>query len=186
MNRLMMFLVISTEAVFFLSLIVAFVYYSLTSGFNPQATQQLSLMTTGAFSVLLLASSFTFWRAEVSYQRGQVGGLKGWLLATIALGGIFLAGQGWEYWHLFVRDFTLSKGIFSTSFYTLTGFHVLHLLIGLIMLGVVFWLAVLGDFDHPNSSLIPTVGIYWHFVDAVWVLVFTVVYLFPHILYKPS
>ena len=182
----MMFLVIATEAVFFLSLIVAFVYYSLTSGFNPQATQQLSLPTTGAFSVLLLFSSFTFWRAEVNYRQGHVSRLKGWLLATIGLGGSFLVGQGLEYWHLFIENFTISKGIFSTSFYTLTGFPVLHLLVGLILLGVIFWLAVLGDFDRPGSSVIPTAGIYWHFVDAVWVLVFTVVYLFPHILYKAS
>lgn len=180
-SSLMMKLIVGSEAVFFLSLIMAFVYFTYTPGLNPQATQSLNLTTTGLFTALLLLSSFTFWRAEVSFRQGKSTQLKGWLLATLVLGMIFLAGQGFEYGHLFREQITISKGTFSTSFFTLTGFHGLHVLVGLIILGIVLYLAVLGDFDSPRSSVINSVGIYWHFVDIVWIVVFVLVYVLPHV-----
>ncbi|MBF9254046.1 heme-copper oxidase subunit III [Pontibacter sp. 172403-2] len=181
-NRLMMFLVIGTEAIFFLSLIFAFVYFAFEPGYDNHTWQLLNIKSTGIFSVLLFASSFTFWRAEKSYKKGEVKRLKRWLFATIGLGTVFLFGQGREYWSLLHEDLTISKNNFGTSFYTLTGFHGLHVFIGLVILAIVLKLAAAGDFDEPDSSVINTVGIYWHFVDVVWLVVFTVVYVLPGVL----
>ncbi|WP_020601449.1 cytochrome c oxidase subunit 3 [Spirosoma spitsbergense] len=180
-SKLMMKLVVGSEAIFFLALMMGFVYFAYFPGFDPKSLALLDLTKTGAFTVLLLASSFTFWRAEISHRNGQIGSLKGWLAATVGLGVIFLFGQGMEYNHLLVNQLVVSKGTFATGFFTLTGFHGLHVFIGLIMLAVVLYLTFLGDFDRPQSSVISAVGIYWHFVDIVWVIVFTLVYILPHV-----
>ncbi|WP_338875120.1 heme-copper oxidase subunit III [Spirosoma sp. SC4-14] len=177
--KIMMKLVVGTEAIFFLSLMMGFVYFAYYPGFRPQSVEQLELPATAAFTALLLLSSFTFWRAEVNFKQGRPNGLKGWLLATLVLGTVFLVGQIREYSHLLSSQLTISKGTFATGFFTLTGFHGLHVLVGLIILSVVLYLAWLGDFDKPQSSVISTVGIYWHFVDVVWVVVFTLVYVLP-------
>ena len=108
------------------------------------------------------------------------GSMLGWLALTILLGGIFLGGQGAEYWKLFHTGVDLSTNMFSTSFFTLTGFHGLHVLIGLIALLIFLWLAwegdsVFGRFDSAFKS----VGYYWHFVDVVWVFVLLTVYILP-------
>ena len=180
-SKLMMRLIVGSEAVFFLSLMMGFVYFAYYPGFNPNSVAMLDLTKTGVFTALLLSSSFTFWRAEVSHRNGHPGYLKLWLSATVLLGSIFLVGQGIEYNHLLSNNLLISKGTFATGFFTLTGFHGLHVLIGLIILSVVLYLAFLGDFNGSPSKVISAVGIYWHFVDIVWVVVFTLVYILPHV-----
>ncbi|MGN6697624.1 MAG: cytochrome c oxidase subunit 3, partial [Thermomicrobiales bacterium] len=100
-----------------------------------------------------------------------------WLLVTIALGAIFIAGQAYEYHHLIDEGVTISSGLFGTTFFTLTGFHGLHVIIGLVALSILAALTFAGDFDEGNEMPLTTAGLYWHFVDAVWVVVFSVVYL---------
>ena len=178
-NKTMMKLVVGTEAMFFVSLIVAFVYMAYNAGFEPHEVNQLDITTTGIFTVILISSSFTLLLAERKYKHGKLQGLKAWLLITILLGAIFLFGQGKEYWRLIQANITLSGSVFGTSFYALTGFHGLHVFIGLIILSIVLLLAYLGDFNNRSSSVISTVAIYWHFVDIVWIFVFTVVYVLP-------
>ncbi len=175
-------LIVGSEAIFFLALLMAFVYFTYVPALNPRVASTLDLTTTGLFTVLLLSSSVTFWRAEVSFRRGHTTQLRLWLIATVVLGAVFLVGQGIEYSGLLSRQLTISKGTFTTSFFTLTGFHGLHVLIGLIVLSIVLYLAFLGDLDDPDSALLPSVGIYWHFVDIVWAVVFVVVYVLPHFL----
>ncbi len=178
-NKTMMKLVVGTEAMFFISLIMAFVYMAYNSGFEPYQVKALDIKTTGIFTLFLFASSFTFWRAEKNYRKGNINNLKTWLIATIILGGIFLFGQGKEYWRLVQDNITLNGSVFGTSFYTLTGFHGFHVFVGLIILLIILIMSFLGDFDKENSSVVSTVGIYWHFVDVVWIFVFTVVYVLP-------
>ncbi|HVV55004.1 MAG TPA: heme-copper oxidase subunit III [Mucilaginibacter sp.] len=180
-NKLMMKLVVGTEAMFFLALIMAFVYFSSAAGFKHQQTHVLDIKATGVFSLLLFSSSFTFWRAESNYKKGRVGRLKFWLVVTILLGLVFLLGQANEYHKLFDEHINLASSIFGTSFFTLTGFHGLHVIIGLIILLIVTRLAFSGDYDMGGSNVISTVGIYWHFVDIVWVFVFSIVYVIPHL-----
>ena len=100
-----------------------------------------------------------------------------WLGLTISLGAIFLIGQGAEYYNLIHRDISISSNLFGTTFFTLTGFHGLHVLTGLLLLTVMLALALFGRKDEPRESALGAIGYYWHFVDAVWVVIFTVVYL---------
>lgn len=179
-NKSMIKLIVGTEAMFFLALIMAFVYFSFSPEFRSHQLLSLDIRSTGVFSILLFSSSFTFWRAEVCYRKGNLKQLKGWLLLTIVLGGIFLFGQGREYLSLLNNHVTLSSSIFGTSFFTLTGFHGLHVFAGLIVISIISCLAFLGDYDKPGSSVIGAVGIYWHFVDIVWLFVFLIVYVVPH------
>lgn len=182
MNKLMMKLTIGSEAIFFLSLIVAYLYFWRSGNFQKEVTEHLSIKSTGLFTAVLLFSSFSFWRADKSHSKENTSATKLWLLVTILLGGIFLAGQGHEYYKLAQENVLISKSEFGSSFYTLTGFHGLHVLIGLIVLIIVLALTMQGYLMKKNSSVIKTVGIYWHFVDAVWVCVFTTIYVLPYIL----
>lgn len=178
----MMKLLIGTEAIFFLSLIFAYIYFYVRPGYDRHYMHLLDIKSTGIFSVLLFSSSFTFWRAEHNFNRGRSGRLKIWLLLTILLGAVFLFGQGKEYWRLIHEQLTISKNVFGTSFFTLTGFHGLHVFIGLILLSILLLMAFWGDFNQPGSSAVSTVGLYWHFVDVVWLTVFSLVYVLPQLI----
>lgn len=175
-------LTIGSEAVFFLSLIVAYLYFWRSGNFQREVAEHLHIKTTGLFTVLLLSSSFTFWRAEKNCQQQDSKGVKSWLVATILLGMIFLAGQGYEYYNLIKEQVLVSKSEFGSSFYTLTGFHGLHVLIGLILLIVALLLTMKNYLIKNNTSVISTIGIYWHFVDVVWLFVFTTIYVLPYLL----
>jgi len=180
-NKTMMKLVVGTESIFFLSLIMSFVYLSYVSGFEPGEQHSLNIRSTGLFTLLLVSSSGTLWLAERSYNRQNIKYLKLWLIATVLLGGLFLVGQASEYLRLIhEQQITISGSLFGTSFYTLTGFHALHVIIGLILLTILFVMTLLGDFEKSGSTVISTAGIYWHFVDIVWIIVFVVVYVFPN------
>jgi cytochrome c oxidase subunit I len=170
---------IFSEVGFFGALILAYLYFYA----HPQAgpgPKGLDVPRTLIFSVCLFASSFTFWRSEVALTKQRRGSMLGWLGLTIALGGVFLVGQVNEYWKLFQTGVDLSTNMFSTTFFTLTGFHGLHVLIGLIVLLIFLWLAWEGDFasSRPGSAF-KAAGYYWHFVDVVWVFVLLTVYILP-------
>ncbi len=175
-NRLAMILFVISEGVFFVFLIIAYAFFHTSEKFGPNAANSLDPLTTGAFTVALLASSFTMWRAEKSHAREQWGTFRKWLAATIALGAIFMFGQGREYLNLYRANVTVSRNTFGSSFFTLTGFHGLHVILGLIALSILFGLAFLRA-DKPGRSAVRTIALYWHFVDWVWVVIFSVVYL---------
>jgi cytochrome c oxidase subunit 1/cytochrome c oxidase subunit I+III len=169
---------IFSEAGFFGILILSYLYFYA----HPQAgpgPQELDLKRTLIFSVCLFASSFTFWRSEIALREKRRGSMLGWLGLTLVLGGIFLTGQGLEYWKLFQNGVEVSTNLFATSFFTLTGFHGLHVLIGLIALLIFLWLAWQGDFASGRGSAFEAAGYYWHFVDVVWVFVLFTVYILP-------
>lgn len=176
----MMWLVVGSEAIFFISLIMSYVYFWQTGNDGVAVKSLLDIKSTAVFTFLLISSSFTFWLAERFYKKGESKKIKTWLLATIVLGAVFLIGQGREYYRLLQNHLTLSSGLFGTTFYTLTGFHGLHVLLGLVMLIILFILTLQGFFER-RSSVLSTIGIYWHFVDVVWIAVFTVVYVVPYI-----
>ena len=179
MNRykLAMVLFILSEGTFFAFLILAYVYFrSITHSAHIAATV-LDPMQTGIFSVCLFASSGTMELGIKSMRRKNFAGLRFWLLATIVLGAVFLVGQGREYLHLYSQNITISRNIFGTSFFTLTGFHGLHVLLGLIMLAIMLGLAMSKRFVTRHGDALEVASYYWHFVDLVWVVIFTVVYL---------
>jgi heme/copper-type cytochrome/quinol oxidase subunit 3 len=174
-NKVAMLLLIATEATFFLTLILGYTYYSV---FSPTGGSHgaLDVPKTAVFTVCLLSSSGTLWLAERALAKGSLGGFRAWLWATIALGAVFIMGQGREYWHLFETGVTINSSLFATAFFTLTGFHGLHVCVGLIGLLILLRLAKLGEFRHSDKA-VKNIGLYWHFVDAVWIAVFSVVYL---------
>lgn len=180
MNKTMIKMLVFTEVFFFLSLIMSYVYmvyYGPTR--NGNELHALHVSTTGIFTFILISSSFTFYIAERHYLKGNLRQLKIWLAITIILGIVFLIGQGSEYYRLINEQITLGASVFGSSFFTLTGFHGFHVFVGLILISVLLMMTVLGDFNDQRSSVIQTVGIYWHFVDIVWIVVFIVIYVLP-------
>ena len=175
-NRFAMLLFLLSETAFFAFLIIAYVYFHNAVQAGPDAANSLHPAKSGMYTVFLLASSFTAWHAERCYRRSRNRAFLNWLLATILLGVIFLVGQGREYIQLYRANVTVSRNIFGTAFFTLTGFHGLHVLLGLIALAILFGLA-LSDSRGRQSSAVRTIATYWHFVDWIWVVIFSVVYL---------
>jgi cytochrome c oxidase subunit I len=177
-NKTGMLTFILSEAGFFMTLVLAYLYFYAHPQPGP-TPRELDVPRTLVFSVCLFASSFTFWRSEIAMSRRQRGSMLGWLALTILLGGIFLVGQGTEYWKLFQTGVDVSTNLFATTFFTLTGFHGLHVLLGLVALLIFLWLAWRGDFASGRESAFESAGYYWHFVDVVWVFVLLTVYILP-------
>jgi cytochrome c oxidase subunit I len=168
-----------SEVGFFGTLILAYLYFYAHPQPGP-GPKELDVPRTLIFSVCLFSSSFTFWRSEVALHKQKRGPTLGWLALTIVLGAVFLGGQANEYWKLFQSGVDLSTNMFSTTFFTLTGFHGLHVLMGLIALLIFLWMAWEGDSVSPKfDSGFKCVGYYWHFVDVVWVFVLLTVYILP-------
>jgi len=168
-----------SEVGFFGVLILAYLYFYAHPHPGP-GPKELDVWRTLVFSVCLFASSFTFWRSEVALHKQRRGSMLGWLALTIVLGAIFLGGQTNEYWNLFQSGVDLSTNMFSTTFFTLTGFHGVHVLIGLITLLIFLWLAWEGDSVSAKfDAAFKCVGYYWHFVDVVWVFVLFTIYILP-------
>lgn len=176
-NRLGMVCFIASEATFFIFLILAYVYYHIVANNDPSAANVLDPVKTGIYSLFLLSSSVTIWLAGRSLARRNRTGLILGLVGTVVLGGIFLFGQGQEYLHLLNDNVTVSRNLFGTTFFTLTGFHGLHVFAGLVAITILTILALLGDFQGPHSSAIEAISLYWHFVDVVWVVIFSIVYI---------
>jgi heme/copper-type cytochrome/quinol oxidase subunit 3 len=180
-TKLSMLLFLASEAAFFGVLIMSYLYYYPSYAAGPNAGTALDPLLTSVFTAALLASSFTFWRAQRSLDQGRQGGLRIWLLATIALGALFLGGQLWEYSQLLRENITISNSLFGTTFYTLTGVHGLHVLSGLLVLLILLGLALAGQLTPRRSIAVAAVELYWHFVDVVWIAIFAIVYVWPHL-----
>jgi len=167
---------IFSEATFFGALIVAFLEYRTRSpGPGPH---ELDVPRTFIFSLFLFASSGTVYLAERQLARDNRRGFSIWWMASIVLGAIFLIGQLTEYARLYADGITIGSNLFTSAFFTLTGFHGLHVFIGLVALAVIGGLAAAGDFVGGRRRVaVDVVSIYWHFVDGVWVIIFSLVYL---------
>ncbi len=176
-NRFAMILFLISEGAFFAFLIIAYVYFHGAVISGPYAANSLQPLTTGIYTVFLLASSFTMWSAEKCHRSNRMRAFAYWLTATIGLGAVFMFGQAREYMRLYRQNVTVSRNIFGTSFFTLTGFHGLHVVLGLIALSVLLAVSTAGGFKASDGSAIRTIALYWHFVDWVWVIIFSVVYL---------
>ncbi len=169
-------LFIASEAIFFALLMAAYVYYTGSSPHGPNAHQVLDPVKTGFFTACLLSSSITVWLAERAL-RLEKRGLPFWLAVTIVLGIVFLYGEVKEYLKLLHENVTVSRDLFGSTYYTLTGFHALHVICGLSLLGVALSFALRGKRGPKQRVAIECISYYWHFVDAVWVGVFSIVYL---------
>ena len=175
-TRLAMFLFIASEGVFFLLLVLAYVTYHHRHGNGPTAASSLDVARTAVFSVFLFASSGTMGLAVKGHRDGARGLLAAGLALSFLLGLTFLGGQGWEYAQLLHEDVTISRDLFGTTFFTLTGFHGLHVALGLVMIATLLGLNARRP-EGLRAGAMEAVSMYWHFVDAVWVVIFGVVYL---------
>jgi cytochrome c oxidase subunit 3 len=176
-----MLLFMASEAIFFVFLLVAFINFhpnSANSG-HDEMTSALDLHRTVAFTILLLLSSATAWRAQMSAERKQPRSFQAWLGITLVLGSVFIYGQATEFLRLFEKEITISRNPFSTSFFTVTGFHSIHVLAGLLLLlTLLIWsLIQTRRGRHLPQAGVNSIALYWHFVDIVWVAVFSIVYV---------
>ncbi len=169
-------LFILSEATFFALLLLAYVFLH-GAGAGPRAAGTLDPVRTGGFTVVLVASSATFWLAERRLRAGGRRAFAGLVALTVALGIAFLAGQAGEWRHLLAAGVAPRSDPFATSFFTLTGFHGLHVAVGIVLLAVAAGLGGRGAPTERGAAVVASAGLYWHFVDAVWVVIFSVVYL---------
>jgi cytochrome c oxidase subunit III len=178
---------ITSEALIFANLIASYLYLEIRDIGTPYAFRlpskdYLDFVFPLINTFILLASSIPVRIAGAGIARGNRRNLVLGLLGTIVLGSIFLGGQIYEYTNLVAANFTIHYGAFGSAFYTLTGFHGLHVTIGVLFLFIVFIRALLGDFTAKDHFAVQAAEMYWHFVDFVWVVVISTVYLLPLLL----
>jgi cytochrome c oxidase subunit III len=170
-----MFSLIIGECAIFTIFVVAYIFYigRSVSGPTPKILDVPVLMT-----VCLLSSSITIFVAEHAIEHGRMKLFTAFWALTMLLGIIFLGGTALEWRHLiYIDHLTISTNLFGTTFYSLVGLHATHVVVGLMMLGIVLVFALFGRIKQSHAERIKVLALYWHFVDAVWVVVFTVVYI---------
>jgi cytochrome c oxidase subunit III len=171
-----MFALIVAESAIFVIFVVAYLFYlgkSLT-GPTPKEVLEAPIF----YSICLLSSSITIHLAVKALRVGNVGSFRAWWFGTIVLGATFLYGTAHEWHRLIYKDgLTISTNLFGTTYYSLVGLHGFHVIVGLICLATVMVFALLGDVQQAHTYRVDVLSLYWHFVDVVWVVVFTVVYI---------
>jgi len=167
---------ILTESALFTIFVTAYLFYIGKSATGPYPNQVLDLPILA--TICLLSSSLTVVLAERAFRRGNTRGFQLWWLVTILLAVQFLGSTALEWQRLIFKDhLTISTNLFGTTFYSLVGLHATHVIVGLILLVLVLILSLRGQVQGAHSEHIEMLSWYWHFVDAIWVVVFTVVYI---------
>ena len=176
-RKLLMWAFLGSDCLFFGSLIATYLLYRGKGLVGPHPADVFNIPYTSVSAFVLLMSSLTMVLALAAIQRGDQRGLKIWLLATALLGSVFLGGQYFEFTTFIHEGLTLQSNLFGSTFFTLTGFHGLHVTVGVIIL-MSFYVMALRNRVTPEQHLnIELAGLYWHFVDIVWIVIFTVVYV---------
>jgi len=170
-------LFLATEVMFFTGLIGTYLVLRIGTATWPNPEQRLAVGITAANTFLLITSSWTMVKGLHAIQKGDAKALVRWLGCTILGGATFVSVQVFEYLELIHHGALPKVDIFWSTFYTMTGFHGLHVVVGVIWLIAVWISAVRGKFTAQNYVRVELAGLYWHFVDLVWVLLFTIVYL---------
>jgi cytochrome c oxidase subunit 3/cytochrome o ubiquinol oxidase subunit 3 len=171
-----MFGLIATEAAIFTIFVVAYLFYVGKSLTGPMPRDVLSVPIF--YTICLLSSSLTIHLAVKALRRGNVRVFGDWWLVTIALGAAFIYGTATEWNSLIYHDgLTISTNLFGTTYYSLVGLHGFHVVVGLLALSMVMVFTLLGNVRSEHAERVDVLSLYWHFVDAVWVVVFTVVYV---------
>ncbi len=176
-HRLFGFIVfLISESMLFVGLFLAYLTFRLVAtAWPPAGTPELETVLPGINTIILVSSSFVVHQADVAVKKNDVSGLRLWFLATMGMGAVFLAGQLYEYNHL---EFGLTSNLFGSTFYILTGFHGLHVLAGLILMGIVLWRSrTPGHYSDHKHFGVEAAEVYWHFVDGVWVILFLLLYI---------
>ena len=179
---------LASDCMFFGSLIAMYMIYRgeaerlflAGQGVGPLPHEILDIPYTSISAFVLLMSSLTMVLALASIQKGNVRGLRIWLAATALLGSVFLGGQFFEFTAFKHEGLGLTTNIFGSSFFTLTGFHGAHVTIGVLWLVTILIVSLRGGVRKDQALNVEIAGLYWHFVDIVWIVIFTLVYLVPY------
>ena len=171
-----MLCLIAAESAIFIIFVVAYLFYLGKSlvGPTPKDVLDVPIFAT----ICLLSSSLTIHLAVKALRNGKVRAFGLWWFVTMALGLIFLVETGREWYHLiFEKGLTISTNLFGTTFYSLVGLHAFHVTVGLVLIAAAMVLTLLGKIKPEHSERADVFSLYWHFVDVVWIVVFTVVYI---------
>ena len=180
-GKLAMWIFLVTDAMSFSGFLLAYAVLRSTQNW-PNPADHLGINLSGFATFILVCSSVSMVLSIDACKHKNRQGMLNWLLATIAGGVIFLGIQVYEYTHLVHQGMTLSSfphgtNLFASTFYIVTGFHGLHVLTGVIYLICEYFMAKRGDYDNGDYNRLEILGLFWHFVDLVWILVFTFIYL---------
>ena len=177
--KLAMWAFLGSECLFFGSFISTYLLYRNRTQGGPTPAEIYDIPFTSVSSFVLLMSSLTMVLALAAIQRGDHKGLRAWLLATAFLGMSFIGGQIYEFTTFYEEGLALSESPFGSAFFVLTGFHGAHVTVGILMLLALYGMSVAGRIPQSESRKVEFIGLYWHFVDIVWIVIFTVIYLIP-------
>jgi heme/copper-type cytochrome/quinol oxidase subunit 3 len=180
-RKLLMWAFLGSDCLLFGSLISTYMVYRGKSVTEPRFPKQVfNIPYTSVSAFVLLMSSLAMVLALAAIQRGDVRRMRIWLVATAFLGMVFLGGQFYEFTTFAtIKHLTLQGNVFGTTFYVLTGFHGTHVTVGVIWLLSLVVGSFQGRIKKENSLDVEIAGLYWHFVDIVWIIIFTLVYLVP-------
>lgn len=178
-NKLAMWLFLGSECLLFGGLISTYMLYRGRRGNDPGPSQIFDIPLTSLSSFILLMSSLTMVLAVNSAKRKDDANTKLWLTVTALLGALFVGGQVYEFTAFYQEGLGFTTSLFASSFFTLTGFHGVHVTLGVIMLLSLVGIIGRGRISGDKAEVVEMVGLYWHFVDVVWVVIFTLVYLIP-------
>jgi cytochrome c oxidase subunit 3 len=172
-----MLLFIASEVMFFGGLFATYFNARASVGvdsWGPPPGGELDFQLAAVLTVILVASSFTMQFGVFAIRRGDTGKMRLWTAITLGLGLLFLGGQLYDYSQL---GFGIADGVYGTVFYTLTGFHGAHVFGGAVGLTILLARGIQGQFSARNHVAVEAVSVYWHFVDVVWIAVFSTIYL---------
>jgi heme/copper-type cytochrome/quinol oxidase subunit 3 len=180
-EKLAMWLFLGTECLLFGGLISTYLIYKsrVPEGRGPTPNELYDIPFTSVSSFVLLMSSLTMVLAVAAITRGDQRSTRVWLLGTALLGAVFISGQVYEFTAFVKEGMGFTTNVASSAFFTLTGFHGVHVSLGIVMLMSLFTMSLRGRLPVERAETVEIVGLYWHFVDVVWILIFTVVYLIP-------
>ncbi len=176
-DKMGMWVFLCSEVMFFTGLIGAYIVLRFGSPSWPDPSQTLNIWLTAFNTFVLICSSVTMVKALAAIQDGNTRKMKLFLCLTLLFGAFFLSVQLVEYRALLHEGFTPQSSLFGSVFYTCTGFHGFHVFCGVVCMAFVTGKAFLGKYTQARHQGIETIGLYWHFVDLVWIILFTIVYL---------
>ena len=170
-----MLIFLSSESVIFLAFFAGYIVYKLSAPqWLPAGVEGLEVRSPLINTIILVSSSFVAWFAERQLHRGNLWGFRALWLLTMAMGSYFVFGQAVEWSGL---AFTLQDGVFGGIFYLLTGFHGLHVITGILLMGLMLWRSFRpGNYDGGEAG-VTSVSLFWHFVDVIWVVLFLLIYV---------
>ncbi len=176
-RKLLMWFFLASDCLFFGSFIAAYLLYRDRNVVGPYQADLYDIPFTSISSFVLLMSSLTMVLALSAIQRGDLRGMRIWLIATALLGISFISGQAFEFTEFWNAGLHLDTNLFGTTFFILTGFHGAHVAIGVLILLSLVHASTTGKLTEKDSLAVELGGLYWHFVDIVWIVIFTLVYL---------